>query len=140
MALLQARFGIQKKLLEEKNHSLSKFQRLFTGTTPFTIFMALNLLVFLLILISSFFKDDFYTGDTYSFGQCVIKLEPISIVLICYYSVLFGTFAVTLFIAKVKEKLGVRIELVFSAVIGVSIVFAIIGVNSIRDEGNLCSK
>lgn len=139
MALLQARFGIQKKLLEDKNHKFSRFQTLFTGTAPFTIFVIANLLFFLGIFFAlvDYGLEKFYTFEQTNFGECITRLDGITIAMICVYVILFGTFAITLSVTKVKENLGIRLELVFYAITGVIVVFSFIGVGRVEDDGKL---
>lgn len=135
MCVLLARFGVEKKLLEN-SEKFTRFQRLFSGTAVYTIFATSLVVMFTLILIATFIVRDYYTGEQQPYYECVYVLVDSSISLTAVYFFAYTGTVVALFFSKVSDKLGIGTEL--KALATLSVLGGIFGVCSyllIKDQG-----
>lgn len=118
MCLLLARFGVQKKLLQN-SEKFSRFERLFSGTTAYSIYAASLALFFLFVFLFTIFEESFYSFETKQYYECTnTDMVYKMIGLVSIYSIFYSVMIIALYVAKVSEKLGMGTELKFMAVAG----------------------
>lgn len=121
---LIARFGIQKKLAEDRNSSrFSTFQKIFSSKMAFFAFLSIFGIIFIAMLLLSLTFDAtygvvYYSLTTQNSYECVGFPSAFSLIISLFviFNVALIIAAVVIRAQRIRETLGFKTEILFAAI------------------------